>query len=100
MFGMDKRYDGHVWTKTLTINISNVLDLSFWSSSYVDHLRCENLCCMYLQRAHRTSSNNDTEFEGVNKEPFPIGGPLPPTSTNPIFVKLGDWTSPKIIRVV
>ena len=27
MFGMDKRYDGHVWTKTVTTNISNVLNL-------------------------------------------------------------------------
>ena len=33
MFGMDKQYDGHVWTKTVTTNISNVLNLSFWSSS-------------------------------------------------------------------
>ena len=75
MFGIDKRYDGHVWTKTVTTNISNVLDLSFWSSSCVGHLRCENPLCKYLERAHRTSSNNDTEFEGVTKEPFSIEGP-------------------------
>ena len=29
MDGMDKRYDGHVWTKTLTTNISNNLNLTF-----------------------------------------------------------------------
>ena len=81
MFGMDKRYDGHIWTKTVTTNISNILDLSFRSSSYVGHLRCENPHCEYLHRAHQTSSYNDTEFEGVTKEPFPIGGPLSPGST-------------------
>ena len=81
MFGMDKRYDGHIWTKTKTTNINNVLDLSFQSSSCVDHLRCENPQCEYLGRAHQTSSNNDTEFEGVTKEPFSVGGPPPSGST-------------------
>ena len=52
MFGMDKRYDGHIWTKIVTTNISNVLDLSFRSSSCVGHLRCENSHCEYLGRAH------------------------------------------------
>ena len=75
MFGMDKQYDGHVWTKTMTTNISNILDLSFWSSSCVGHLCCENPHCKYLHRAHQTSSNNDMEFEGMTKEPFPVGGP-------------------------
>ena len=65
MFGMDKRYDGHVWTKIVTTNINNVLDLSFQSSSCVGHLRYENPLCEYLERAHRTSSNNDKEFEGL-----------------------------------
>ena len=52
MFGMDKQYDGHAWTKTVTTNIINILNLSFRSSSCVGHLRCENLHCEYLQRAH------------------------------------------------
>ena len=81
MFGMDKRYDSHVWTKTVTTNISNILDLSFQSSSCVGPLRCENPLCEYLERAHRTSSNNDTEFEGVTKEPFSVGRPPPSGST-------------------
>ena len=81
MFGMDKLYDGHVWTKTVTTNISNVLDLSFRSSSCVGHLCCENPLCEYLECAHRTPSNNDTEFEGVTKEPFSDGGPPPSEST-------------------
>jgi hypothetical protein len=29
MDGMDKRYDGHVWTKTQTTNITNAMGLSF-----------------------------------------------------------------------
>ena len=81
MFDMDKRYNGHVWTKTVTTNISNVLDLSFRSSSCVGHLCCENPLCEYLERAQQTSSNNDTEFEGVTKEPFFVGGPSPSGST-------------------
>ena len=40
MDGMDKRYDGHVWTKTLTTNISNNLNLIFCSSICVGHLQC------------------------------------------------------------
>ena len=32
MQGMDKRYDGHVWTKTITTNITNDFGLSFRSS--------------------------------------------------------------------
>ena len=81
MFGMDKRYDGHVWTKTVTTNISNVLDLSFRSSTCVGHLRCENPLCEYLERAYRTFSNNDTKFEGVTKEPFSVERPPPSGST-------------------
>ena len=42
MDGMDKRYNGHVWTKTLTINISNNLNLTFCLSIYVAHLQCQN----------------------------------------------------------
>ena len=26
---MDKHYDGHIWTKTMTINITNNLNLTF-----------------------------------------------------------------------
>ena len=40
--GMDKRYDGHVWTKTMMTNISNNLGLAFWSSNFVAHLQCLN----------------------------------------------------------
>ena len=42
MHGMDKRYDGHVWTKTITTNIRNDDGLHFRTSKCVDHLQCSN----------------------------------------------------------
>ena len=47
--GMDKKYDGHCWCLTKTSNISNDMGLTFWRSSYTDHLRCGNLDCDYLR---------------------------------------------------
>jgi hypothetical protein len=81
MNGMDKRYDGHVWTKTMTTNITNDMGLAFRSSLCVGHLRCENPECAYMKRAQRTSPLNDTEFEGCTKEPFSMGGAPPKDST-------------------
>ena len=75
MEGMDKCYNGHVWTKTLTTNINNNLGLAFRSSNCAGHLQCQNPYCKYLQQAHRTSSINDTEFEGFTKELFLVEGP-------------------------
>ena len=77
MDGMDKRYDGHVWTKTLTTNISNKLNLTFRSSICDGHLQCQNPRCDYLKRSCRTSALNDTEFDGFSKEPFAVSGPPP-----------------------
>ena len=81
MEGMDKQYDGHIWKKTMTTNISNNLSLAFRSSICISHLECHNLDCEYLQRAHQTSIVNDSEFEGFTKEPFRVGGPPPIGST-------------------
>ena len=81
MKGMDKRYDGHVWTKTQTINISKDLGLVFRSSTYDSHLECHNPNCDFLQRPHRTSIVNDIDFNNFTNEPFPVGGPLPLGST-------------------
>ena len=78
---MDKRYDGHVWTKTLTTNISNNLNLIFCSSICIGHLQCQNPGCDYLKRSCRTSALNDTEFDGFSKEPFAVSGPPPSGST-------------------
>ena len=55
MQAMDKRYDGHVWTKTMMTSITNDMGLSFWFSSCVGHLQCENKVCAYLTREHRDS---------------------------------------------
>ena len=75
MDGMDKRYDGHVWTKTQTTNITNGLGLAFCSSSCVGHLECHNPACDYLQRVHRTSTVNDTDFFYSQNSPLPLVGP-------------------------
>ena len=80
----------------MTTNISNVLNLSFRSSSCVGHLCCENPLCEYLECAHRTSSNNDIEFEGVTKEPFFVGGPPPSRST--LVCKIGKMP-PKCVAL-
>ena len=42
MDDMNKHYYNHVWTKTLTINITNDLGLVFCSSICVGHLQCKN----------------------------------------------------------
>jgi hypothetical protein len=45
----DKQYDGHVWMKTQTTNITNDVGIAFCSSTCVGHLRCQNPSCDYLQ---------------------------------------------------
>ena len=81
MAGMDKRYDGHVWTKTLTSNISNDMGLTFRRSSCVGHLRCDNPECDYLNRKHQATLVNEAGFEGCMPSPFSVGGPPPRGST-------------------
>ena len=81
MDGMDKQYDGHIWTKTQSTNISNNMSLTFRSSICVGHLQCQNPHYDYLYRAHRTSSVNDTNFNGFTTRPFPTSGPPPIGST-------------------
>jgi hypothetical protein len=41
----------------------------------------QNPSCDYLQRPHRTSKVNDTEFESFTKDPFPLSGIVPSEST-------------------
>ena len=43
--GMDKRHDGHAWTRTITSNIKNNMGLTFKSSSCLGHLKCINVDC-------------------------------------------------------
>jgi hypothetical protein len=52
--GMDKRHDGHVWTRTSTSHIKNDMGLTFHSTSCVGHLRCHNQDCEYLSCIHHT----------------------------------------------
>jgi hypothetical protein len=81
MQGMDKRYDSHVWTKTITTNITNDLGLSFRSSACVGHLRCNNKEYEYLIRRPRIFEVNETKFEGYTLQAFIVDRAPPPDST-------------------
>jgi hypothetical protein len=71
--GMDKRYDGHAWSRTITSNIQNDLKLLFRISSCLGHLRCDNPACEYLQQDHMTSKVNETEWERLSEKVFEVG---------------------------
>ena len=81
MHGMDKRHDGHAWTKTVTSNIKSDVRLTFRTSTCIGHLRCENQECEYNTRIHRTSSVNERKWDGFTVTTFPIGQPAPDGST-------------------
>jgi hypothetical protein len=55
MVGMDKRHDGHVWTRTNTSHNKSDMFLTFHSASCEGHLYCDNQDCECLSRVHRTS---------------------------------------------
>jgi hypothetical protein len=76
--GMDRRYDGHAWSRTITSNIQNDLKLLFRASSCLGHLCCDNPACEYLQRDHKTSKVNETEWIGLSEKLFEIRS-KPPT---------------------
>ena len=79
--GMDKRYDGHAWSRTITSNIMNDFHLTFRTSSCLGHLRCDNVACDFLSRVHRTTSVNETDWDGICDKPFPVGTNPPLDST-------------------
>ena len=81
MQGMDKRYDGHLWTKTITTNIKNDFGLSFRSSTCVGWLRCSNKECDFLKRVPKIFEVNETEFEGCTLQAFVMDQPPPSDST-------------------
>ena len=81
MHGMDKRHDGHAWTKTVTSNIKSDVGLTFRSSTCIGHLRCENQECEYTTRIHHTSSVNEREQDGFTVITFPVGQRAPTGST-------------------
>ena len=71
--GMDRRYDSHAWSCTITFDIQNDLKLLFRASSCLGHLRCDNRDCEYLQRDHKTSKVNETKWEGLSEKLFEVG---------------------------
>ena len=48
MSRMDKHHDGHVWSKTVTMNITNSQGFTFKTSSCLGHLRYTNSSCDFL----------------------------------------------------
>ena len=66
MSGMDKRHDEHVWSKTLTTNITNSQGFTFKTSSCLGNLWCTNSSCKFLRRSHRLEPVNEMEWEGVS----------------------------------
>jgi hypothetical protein len=81
MHGMDKRHDGHAWTKSVTSNIKSDVRLTFRKSTCIGHLRCENRECEYTTHIHRTSEVNEREWDGFTVSAIPIGQPAPAEST-------------------
>ena len=77
MHGMDKRHDGHAWTKTVTSNIKSDVNLTFRTSSCIGHLRCENQECEYTTCIHRNFLVNELEWDGFTLTSFLIGQPAP-----------------------
>jgi hypothetical protein len=75
MHGMDKRHDGHAWTKTITSNIKSDMSLTFCTSTYIGHLRCENQDYEYTSCIHRTSPVNKREWDGFTMMTILVGQP-------------------------
>jgi hypothetical protein len=86
MMGMDKRHNGHVWTRTYTSHIKNNMDLTFRSASCVGHLHCDNQDCEYLNRVYRTSLVNEMEWDGFTTTSFQVG--CQPPSQSSIICKI------------
>ena len=79
--GMDRRHNGHAWTRTITSNIKNDMGLTFHTSSCSGHLRCSNADCEYITRIHHTSVANEIEWDGVSSFTVEVGMHPPKGST-------------------
>ena len=77
MHGMDKRYDGHAWIKTIISNIKSDMSLMFHTSTCIGHLHCENKDCNYTSRIHRTSPVNKREWDGFTMTTILVRQPAP-----------------------
>jgi hypothetical protein len=84
MVGMDKRQDGHVWTRTSASHIKNDMGLTLCSASYVGHLRRDNQDCKYLSFIH--SLVNKMEWDGFTTTTFQVG--CQPPSQSSIICKM------------
>ncbi len=58
MQGMDKKYDGHAWSKVITANIKNSFGLSFRELHCLGHLCYVKMDCDYL--VHSRAWNETT----------------------------------------
>jgi hypothetical protein len=81
MHGMDKRHDGHAWTKTVTSNIKSDMSLMFRTSTCMGHLCCEDQDCEYTSRIHRISPVNEWEWDGFTVTIIPVGQLTPAGSS-------------------
>ena len=81
MSGMDKRHDGHVWSKTVTTNITNSQGFTFKTSYCLGHLRCTKNSYDFLHRSHRLEAVNEMEWEGVSPSIMDVGDAHPRGST-------------------
>jgi hypothetical protein len=78
MDGMDKRFDGHTWCRTITSNIHNSQSLTFRKSLYVGQLVYNNKSCDFFARS---SKRIEIEWSGRTNTPFKLGHLPPPDST-------------------
>ena len=76
--GMNKRFDGHTWCRTITSNIHNSQGLTFRKSLYIGQLVCNNKNCNFFARS---SKRNETKWSGRTNTPFKLGHLPPPDST-------------------
>ncbi len=57
MHGMDRKCDGHVWSKIITTNIKNNFCLSFKKAHCLGHLQCvqdDYKCFVHLGFRNKT----------------------------------------------
>jgi hypothetical protein len=77
MDGMDKRFNGHTWCRTITFNIHDNQGLTFRKSLCVGQLVCNNKSCDFFSRS---SKRNETEWSSRTNTPFKLGYLPPPNS--------------------
>ena len=73
MSGMNKRHDGHVWSKIVTTNITNSQGFTFKTFYCLGHLRYTNSSCDFLRRSHCLEAVNEMEWEGISPSIMDVG---------------------------